>query len=330
MAFLRVVLVRHGQSSNNVLLESGGVAEFAKGRVPDAPLTPLGLRQAKAVAAFLASQQGVSHPPITAVYTSAMARAVNTACEIGAALGSPPIVWADLHEIGGCYTQNMLHSGEVELAGAPGMSVAELAHAFPSAVVTPVSGVDSHGWWKSRHAERAHDAVDRLAGVLHTLRARAAALAEGGELRESHPLHSEPFLAAQRLGATVGPQLPGPAPLLSPAELAGGAAAAAASASSQGGFAAAVTHALMAATHGTAVDHHDAVLRHGSSAEAALAQSHRHMRCETIALVGAGCGGVLELLWRLLTRFFVVGLVSQLPGVVNTRRVAITGLHRAG
>ena len=51
--FLRVILVRHGQSENNALVEGeGGWAAYYARRRPDAALTPRGERQAAALAAL--------------------------------------------------------------------------------------------------------------------------------------------------------------------------------------------------------------------------------------------------------------------------------------
>ena len=79
--FLRVILVRHGQSANNALVEGeGGWAAYYARRSPDAPLTALGERQAARAGALLARMaRGEMPVPLAAVFCSAMTRALHTA-----------------------------------------------------------------------------------------------------------------------------------------------------------------------------------------------------------------------------------------------------------
>ena len=293
MTFLRVLLVRHGQSSNNALMEDGGIGEFMKKRLPDAPLTALGRRQALVLAAALASSQD-SHPPITAVYTSAMARALGTADAIGAALGMPAIVWAALHEVGGCYTQETTSdSSELRLVGFRGLTASEIRTTY-QALVPENCGVNEHGWWTGPSAEHHRDAQKRIRDILATLRARADALGARGEERVLCPLRSTDFLHELRRTAALGPRVPGPAAALPDGTTA---PAAASPLSSLHGFAALWNEvkqskkptAAGAASGISAVDgmEQSAVLRHGS-AQAAQALRTQHQRCETIALVCHG------------------------------------------
>ena len=97
-AFLRVYLVRHGESTNNVLLAQSWDA-FATHRVPDSPLTPLGHGQATALGASLAAAQDAHalRPRLTAVYASPMVRALETGSYLANSLGHPLLVWPELH-----------------------------------------------------------------------------------------------------------------------------------------------------------------------------------------------------------------------------------------
>jgi hypothetical protein len=105
MPFLRVLLIRHGQSANNVLM-GRSVADYVAGRVADAPLTPLGVEQARAAGTWLGGG-GWKHAP-DHIYCSPMARALATAAHLVAAAEdcasapSPyrPRVWAHVHEVG--------------------------------------------------------------------------------------------------------------------------------------------------------------------------------------------------------------------------------------
>jgi len=83
----RLILVRHGESVGNVKKQWHGWS--------DTVLTPLGVRQAEAVARRLAME----NDPIAALYTSPLRRAAHTAEIIGRALGLEPIPWPGLKEI---------------------------------------------------------------------------------------------------------------------------------------------------------------------------------------------------------------------------------------
>ena len=117
---MRLVIVRHGQSSNNAAYArhasaaaaaaSGGgqpatestrsVWEY-EGRVPDPPLTDLGLRQAAALGAAVAAGRAGFTP--THLYSSLTTRAVQTARPLAEATGLPVVLRPDLHEVGGIH-----------------------------------------------------------------------------------------------------------------------------------------------------------------------------------------------------------------------------------
>ncbi|HWQ12250.1 MAG TPA: histidine phosphatase family protein [Roseiflexaceae bacterium] len=94
---MRVYLIRHAQSEENILdLKRRTTLEDFNAilrRSPEVALTPLGMRQAQAVAASLA---GVG---IERLYTSPFVRARSTAAAIGAALGLEPVVLEELREV---------------------------------------------------------------------------------------------------------------------------------------------------------------------------------------------------------------------------------------
>jgi broad specificity phosphatase PhoE len=79
-------LVRHGESTWNT------VGRFQGWR--DAPLSPRGLRQARALAARLATTR------FDGLYTSPLSRARDTALACRSALGLEPVAMADLREVG--------------------------------------------------------------------------------------------------------------------------------------------------------------------------------------------------------------------------------------
>jgi len=149
---MELFLIRHGQSTNNAL----GM-EIAN-RVPDAPLTELGHKQAALVAEHLA---GAVHPEfvvthhteaakleerrgygITRLYCSAMHRALQTAQPIGKALGVAPQVWLDIHEQGGIYLDDFSSGSKI---GHSGLTSTEIRALFDDYILP--DDLTEQGWW---------------------------------------------------------------------------------------------------------------------------------------------------------------------------------------
>lgn len=158
-------LIRHGESANNAL------ADISQ-RVADPELTAKGRVQAERVAAYLARglhldppERAEGRPFLDRLYCSAMIRALHTAQEIGQALGSVAEIWVDAHEIGGIYL-----SGERGAVGYPGLTRAEIAARFPSAIAPAAVGAD--GWWDAG-METDQQAERRAMDVAADLLARA-------------------------------------------------------------------------------------------------------------------------------------------------------------
>lgn len=220
--FLRVYLLRHGQSLNNQLLDSS-FSSFASGRDPDAGLTQLGEEQAAALASHLCARQHLLDPPITMLYTSPMTRALATAVIIGSALNLRPVVWGSVHELGGCFQLIVNATGAVTgTLGLPGLSEAQIATTFPVALLhSATSGTDAVGWYKGVQRESEAEARERLSGVLCALQARAAALA-GPAASDRSTIERPPCdgrwmgasaaaaAAATTAAAEAGPMVPGP------------------------------------------------------------------------------------------------------------------------
>jgi len=95
-AYMDLLLIRHAQSQNNLVWAQTGASV---GRVPDPRLTPLGERQAAAVAHALA--RGRYAAPPTVLYASLMSRAILTAAPIAAALDLDLHGHPELFEVGG-------------------------------------------------------------------------------------------------------------------------------------------------------------------------------------------------------------------------------------
>jgi 2,3-bisphosphoglycerate-dependent phosphoglycerate mutase len=95
---VRFIVIRHGQSTNNLLWEQTGAED---GRDPDTALTPTGHAQAGLLAEAIAG--GVLPWSIDALYCSLMLRAVQTAAPLAEALDLPLHGHARLYEVGGPY-----------------------------------------------------------------------------------------------------------------------------------------------------------------------------------------------------------------------------------
>lgn len=102
-----LLLVRHGHTAGN---DSGHDVRMSGWT--DLPLTPEGVRQARALALHLAEG-----PRICAIYTSPLQRAARTAEAIALACGAPSVIAADLREI---------NCGE-----ADGLTIATVKERFP-------------------------------------------------------------------------------------------------------------------------------------------------------------------------------------------------------
>jgi 2,3-bisphosphoglycerate-dependent phosphoglycerate mutase len=162
---MELYLIRHGQSTNNALVDWTQ-------RVEDPLLTERGERQAVLIAAHLAAGrhlppavQRADRPHIDRLYVSPMVRAMQTAHPISESLGLVPEVWTDIHEVGGIY----LDHGERKV-GYPGRTRRELAERFPRYVLPPELGED--GWW-NRDFEEHHEGHARAALVAARLLERA-------------------------------------------------------------------------------------------------------------------------------------------------------------
>jgi 2,3-bisphosphoglycerate-dependent phosphoglycerate mutase len=174
---MRLLFIRHGQSTNNAAFEAASVPpglppdavaaeEPYADRVPDPALTALGGRQAEALAGALRSGRLPVRP--THLYASLTLRAVQTAWPLAEALGLPVVLHPQAHEVGGLHRREP--SGE--RYAEPGFSVRELQKWCPAAVPRTADGatdpdldVPWHGGFESLA-----DALPRARGVLAGLR----------------------------------------------------------------------------------------------------------------------------------------------------------------
>ena len=131
---MHLLLIRHGQSTNNALANQGGNA-YTTGRLPDPELTELGHRQAHALADWI---PGVDPRP-THIYCSPMSRTLQTAAPMADILDLPIGVKSMLHE----------RPGPVQITSDgprahPGSSRSVLAAHSPRAVLDP--DITEDGW----------------------------------------------------------------------------------------------------------------------------------------------------------------------------------------
>ena len=145
---MHLLLIRHGQSTNNALANQGGNA-YTTGRLPDPELTELGHRQAHALADWI---PGVDPRP-THIYCSPMSRTLQTAAPMADALDLPIGVKSMLHE----------RPGPVQITSDgprahPGSSRSVLAAHSPRAVLDP--DITEDGWYHDDIETPAH-AVER-------------------------------------------------------------------------------------------------------------------------------------------------------------------------
>ncbi len=188
-----VLLIRHGESANNVLW-AGDRAAFYAARSDDPPLTPLGEHQAQAVADFLAA----TGERIDRLVASPMLRALQTARPIAQALGLPVEVWVEVHEHGGMYVGNP-ETGE-GFEARTGLSRSQLTELVPDAILPDHLGHE--GWWTGGHEADEIFAV-RTGGVLTRLVDEAGRAADDRVAIVTHGAFADALLAAA-VGAPAG------------------------------------------------------------------------------------------------------------------------------
>jgi probable phosphoglycerate mutase len=144
MTVTKLLLVRHGHVEGIAPLRFRGRAEL--------PLTPLGLRQAEAVATRIHRSW-----QLDALYCSPMGRCVATATAIGSLFGLSPVALSGLNDI---------HYGQWQ-----GLSPEEAEKNWPDAVQTWFQRPD---WAAIPDGENLHDVLARCAAALREIIQRHA------------------------------------------------------------------------------------------------------------------------------------------------------------
>lgn len=180
---MRVYLIRHGQSTNNILAD-------VRQRVYDPPLTDLGHQQAQQLANYLATtpempigmfaieKDNADHFNFTHLYTSAMTRCLQTTRPIAKALNMKPEIWLDIHEAGGIFLKD---EDGIE-TGYPGITRTQVTTDFPDYVIPEL--LTETGWWDTaRGEEKSDDFMLRVVRVAQLIRQRASQTEKHGNDR---------------------------------------------------------------------------------------------------------------------------------------------------
>mmetsp|Transcript_7889 Transcript_7889/g.15788 ORF Transcript_7889/g.15788 Transcript_7889/m.15788 type:complete len:277 (-) Transcript_7889:54-884(-) len=172
---LRVTLIRHGESENNILSEIGPAA-YRSGRFADPPLTELGKSQALATSKYLSSPScnALIKSPST-IYVSPFLRTLQTSSPTSLALPEPEVVvWDRIFEVGGCYKDGKPQGG---------LNKEEVEKMFGYTSWYPCREPGSDGWYKLAGKESKEEALERIKGVAAELKSMARECEEKGEDR---------------------------------------------------------------------------------------------------------------------------------------------------
>ncbi|CAJ1434353.1 unnamed protein product, partial [Effrenium voratum] len=179
MPALDLLLVRHGESTNNplmrqifapVLHEAPGSAgreaaeqRWLRERATDPGLTPRGVEEAEELAGSLRQFRHAR------IYVSPFLRTLQTAVPLAKALASAAVVHPEIFEVGGVYTQ---HDGR---RSGPGqcLSAAEIARSFPG---FDVGALPERGPWYTGGWESDQEARQRCGRLAQWLRSQEGSM----------------------------------------------------------------------------------------------------------------------------------------------------------
>lgn len=170
---LQLYFIRHGQSTNNVIMDENNHDEYLFERKTDPELTPVGIEQARIVADSIAQPftaqnddpQNRSGFGLTHLYCSLMVRAVRTGVEIAQKTNLPLVAWPELHETGGLFDVDIV-DGEPVFIGQPGPGRSFFKAQFPQLVIP--ADLPEDGWYnrekepRESYLLRAQAIIDRL------------------------------------------------------------------------------------------------------------------------------------------------------------------------
>jgi broad specificity phosphatase PhoE len=179
---MRLLIIRHAESSNNFLALKLDVASYMQQRSPDPVITELGVRQAQRLAAHLDGEPPAGAPPggkgsygITHLFCSPMLRTMQTIQPAAKLLKLRPSIWMDIHEHGGMFSGNP-HTGE-NFLNHVGLTRADILRDYPDYDLG--DAISEEGWWKGGYEDIA-GCYARAIRVARELRRRAHAELESG------------------------------------------------------------------------------------------------------------------------------------------------------
>jgi 2,3-bisphosphoglycerate-dependent phosphoglycerate mutase len=157
---MQLLLIRHAESANNLLVTQHGFTEYLRRRSPDPSITERGFVQADALARHV---EEVDYG-ITDIFVSPMLRAVQTARPMVRALNLKPRMWVAIHEDGGMFSGDP-HAPE-SVSGHPGLTRGEFERDHPEFEL--VDEITDDGWWTAGWEDRAacHARAIRVAADL--------------------------------------------------------------------------------------------------------------------------------------------------------------------
>ncbi|MGL5405924.1 MAG: histidine phosphatase family protein [Propionibacteriaceae bacterium] len=154
---MKLLLIRHGQSENNALVETTG-SDYL--RSPDPTITELGVQQSHAIAKEIT--QNANYPRPTHLYSSLMRRTIETATPLAEALDLPIIARTDSYERPGPYQGTALTRSVHP--GSPKSLLAGLT----SRLILPADATED-GWYQGK-LETTTDSESRAHRLLADLR----------------------------------------------------------------------------------------------------------------------------------------------------------------
>ncbi|CAE7231638.1 unnamed protein product [Symbiodinium necroappetens] len=136
---MHLLLIRHGQSKNNVLeAEHGAGSEFNNKRSIDPPLSDLGILQAELLGKRLGAQLRSSRKRLK-LMCSSMTRALQTIEPLAKELQLPVTVHPDVHEVKGFYNR----SGEGPVCGSGKQAIERQFPGFDASLIQNGQGPET-------------------------------------------------------------------------------------------------------------------------------------------------------------------------------------------
>uniref|UniRef100_A0A7S3NEY7 Phosphoglycerate mutase n=1 Tax=Aureoumbra lagunensis TaxID=44058 RepID=A0A7S3NEY7_9STRA len=173
---LRVMLIRHSESMNNIY-EAISEESYRANRSEDPEISERGKAQAKALGDWLATGDGleslIGPKPINELWTSPFQRTLMTAEPVSKGLGLPAKVHTKIYEAGGIYKSNYDYT---KFEARPGLSRNEMQRRFPHFELP--DQVQEHGWYVGSGRESDDQARARAKVVAAELVQKAAGLTE--------------------------------------------------------------------------------------------------------------------------------------------------------